>query len=145
VTDSFAKKSSEYPPPPPTLQPHLPSDICPGWPKSSLVALLGSLLCYCAPPSLHALLTTFSAPCSFVRAPPMADSLQSAPPPPQIPSSFHWHSRLLTMACLFMQAWGWRCEKSSKQDAVEDDELRRRAEPSHPCPHSCPDSFSINF
>ena len=27
------------------------------------------------------------------------------------------------MACLFPQAWGWRSEKSSKQDMAEDDEL----------------------
>jgi hypothetical protein len=27
------------------------------------------------------------------------------------------------MACLFPQAWGWRSDKSSKQELVEDDEL----------------------
>ncbi len=27
------------------------------------------------------------------------------------------------MACLFPQAWGWRSDKSGKQEQVEDDEL----------------------
>ena len=30
---------------------------------------------------------------------------------------------LSNMACLFPQAWGWRSEKSSKQEIIEDDEL----------------------
>jgi hypothetical protein len=73
----------------------------------------------------------------------MAGSLQSAPPPPHMSSTFDWHSDLSTMACLFPQAWGWRSEKSSRQDTVEDDELLPQGGTIAPLPSLL--SFSLNL
>ena len=46
------------------------------------------------------------------------------------------------MACLFPQAWGWRSEKSSKQEQVEDDELLPQGATIAPLPSLL--SFSLN-
>lgn len=73
----------------------------------------------------------------------MARSLQSAPPPPHMLSTFDWYSDLSTMACLFPQAWGWRSEKSGRQDTVEDDELLPQGGPIAPLPSLL--SFSLNL
>jgi hypothetical protein len=47
------------------------------------------------------------------------------------------------MACLFPQAWGWRSEKSSKQELVEDDELLPQGATIAPLPSLL--SFSLSL
>ena len=47
------------------------------------------------------------------------------------------------MACLFPQAWGWRSEKSSKQEIIEDDELLLQCGAIAPLPSLF--SFSLNL
>jgi hypothetical protein len=47
------------------------------------------------------------------------------------------------MACLFPQAWGWRSEKSSKQELVEDDDLLPQGATIAPLPSLL--SFSLSL
>ena len=48
------------------------------------------------------------------------------------------------MACLCPQAWGWRSEKSSKQELVEDDELLPQGIVVAPLPSLLSFSLSID-